>query len=693
MKSPANNMSMSMSINMSISPAAEDSASTNVNKATVNNETTMEVIWNPAEVCADLQRASQILSERCLKHASKWAIEQWMGLPPDVVIAHSHGKTGDNGTGAAGSTIPDEYSLSGSGDDHNPAISYAKCLMELGEYQHAAATLSEPSLSKAKVESMPAPLGDLSPFGFYLRAYALYMAGERRREEDYLELKGGAQKYAPSVNPYLQQLSCELLDAYEAGILDPFGLHVYGMVLKAGQKTVLPATSPAPQTVLMRSILMFPYNWSAWLDLAELALDNPRAEREIEEHLQPAMAGHFMYHFFCAHLQTEHQAHPEALQLYERWMDPSLFGGSPYLLTQYAVVQYHLREFSSAKRLLEDLHDHMPYRLDSMDVYSNILYVQEDSVTLSHLAHTAVQVDKYRAETCVIVGNYYSLKQMRAKAIQYFNRALKVDRSFTSAWTLMGHEYVEWKQTANAIEAYRRAVQVSPMDYRAWYGLGQTYEFLNMHMHALYYYKRAVQLRPYDARMWCALGTTFAQLHRTADAIRAYERALQQGDTEGVATQKLAALYKQEDHVEKAAQCYLRHLEVRYQVTHPPQHAAHAAAAAAAEGQGDQDQEQQPVNLETMLQGIVLESTEAEAILFLAQYHKEQDEYETAVLFCSRLLEYPGPEKEEAKALLRELRSRTTAASAGQQQRQRQPLPRRVIHTRSKGPVRGNPSL
>jgi anaphase-promoting complex subunit 8 len=419
------------------------------------------------------------------------------------------------------------------------------------------------------------------------------------------------------------------------------------MILIAGKKSVLPPGSPSPQSILMKSILQFPFNWSAWLDLAECALDDRDVERDIEEELQPSLAGHFCYHFFCGHLQSSHQAHPEALQIYERWMDPALFGGSPYLLTQYGVVQYHLRNFLPAKRMFEELHNHMPFRLDSMDVYSNILYVQEDSVALSQLAHTCVQVDKYRAETCCIVGNYYSLKQQRAKAIQYFHRALKMDRSFTSAWTLMGHEFVEWKQTSQAMEAYRRAVQVSPGDYRAWYGLGQTYEFLNMHLYALYYYKRAAQLRPYDARMWCAVGTTFVQLEQTENAIRAYERALQQDDTEGVATQKLAALYKQDGNVEKAAQCYLRHLELRYQVTHPMATAASSLAS----------------NLETMLQGLVVEGPEAEALLFLAIYHKDHGEFSTATLFCSRLLEYPGPEKEQAKAILRELRSRTTAST------------------------------
>jgi anaphase-promoting complex subunit 8 len=464
-------------------------------------------------------------------------------------------------------------------------------------------------------------------------------------------------------NPYLQQLSCELFDAYEKDQLDTFGLHVYGMVLKAAASTggipstmVLPPDSPSPQSILIQSILQFPYNWSAWLDLADIIINSSsnqyvtsshsyssddngdelsivlphqrQVERDIEEHLQPELGGHFMYHFFCAHLQAERQAHSDALVIYERWMEPSLFQGSPYLLSQFAVCSYHTRQFASAKSLLEDLHNHMPYRLDSMDVYSNILYVQEDSVALSQLAHIAVQVDRYRAETCVVVGNYYSLKHQRAKAIQYFQRALKMDPSFTSAWTLMGHEYVEWKQTANAMQAYRRAVQVAPGDYRAWYGLGQTYELLNMNLYALYYYKQATQLRPYDARMWCAVGMTYAHLHRYSDAIRAYERALQQDDSEGVATQKLAALYRQQEgHEEKAAACYWRHLEIRHLVTH----GNNAETIASSNPLGDDN----PDSLEKKLQGIFVESTEAEALLYLANYHRKHGEYEIAAVYVN----------------------------------------------------------
>jgi anaphase-promoting complex subunit 8 len=224
----------------------------------------------------------------------------------------------------------------------------------------------------------------------------------------------------------------------------------------------------------------------------------------------------------------------------------------------------------------------------------------------------------------------------------------------------MGHEYVEWKQTAQAMDAYRQAVKVAPTDYRAWYGLGQTYEFLSMYLYALFYYKQASNFRPNDARMWCSIGQVLVYLQRPMDAIRAYERALQLDDLEGVATLKLADLYKEQKNTEKAAQCYSRHLQLRYIATR-------------------QSGKSMAVNstppLDIMLPQLVVEEPEAEALLFLAQYHRDHEEYETASLFASRLLEYPGPEKEQAKALLRDIRSRKSA-----------PPQRRIYQTRSRGP-------
>jgi anaphase-promoting complex subunit 8 len=148
---------------------------------------------------------------------------------------------------------------------------------------------------------------------------------------------------------------------------------------------------------------------------------------------------------------------------------------------------------------------------------------------LAFVAQLATATDKFRPETCCVVGNYYSLKSEHEKAVMYFRRALTLDRNFLSAWTLMGHEYIEMKNTHAAIESYRRAVDANRKDYRAWYGLGQAYEVLDMAFYALYYYQRAAALRPYDPKMWQAVGSCYAKMDRVDQSIQALKRALVAG--------------------------------------------------------------------------------------------------------------------------------------------------------------------
>ena len=63
----------------------------------------------------------------------------------------------------------------------------------------------------------------------------------------------------------------------------------------------------------------------------------------------------------------------------------------------------------------------------------------------------------------------------------------------------------------------------------------------------------------------------------------------------------------------------------------------------------------------------------------------------TIFRFCSRLLDYPGPEKEQAKAMLRELRSRKGRRHGSHvtnnNNSMNQSTRTSIIHTRSKGPI------
>lgn len=231
------------------------------------------------------------------------------------------------------------------------------------------------------------------------------------------------------------------------------------------------------------------------------------------------------------------------------------------------------------------------------------------------------KVGQYRAETCCVIGNYYSLKQLHEKAVIYFQRALKLNRGYLSAWTLMGHEYVELKNSPAAVEAYRRAVEINPRDYRAWYGLGQTYELLKMPLYSLHYYRQAQRLRPYDARMWSALAQTYRELTRWVEASKCYERAIGLNEADSNSVYELAMLYRDKlQDLSRAAEYFEKVVELH-----------------ALEG-GSEESEY------TM-----------EACTFLAEHYRSLNDNERAEQYALRLLNVGGKHKESAKSLLHAL--------------------------------------
>lgn len=74
---------------------------------------------------------------------------------------------------------------------------------------------------------------------------------------------------------------------------------------------------------------------------------------------------------------------------------------------------YHSREasidFGQAEKQFEKILTIAPYRVDDIDVYSNILYVTENRLKLSRLAHEFLELDKDRPEVCCLVGKRYFL--------------------------------------------------------------------------------------------------------------------------------------------------------------------------------------------------------------------------------------------------------------------------------------------
>lgn len=264
-----------------------------------------------------------------------------------------------------------------------------------------------------------------------------------------------------------------------------------------------------------------------------------------------------MYLFFASYVLNERQDGIESMKLLN--ILKVYFPSSNFVNSQFGISQYTIRDYDQAQSTFESIRSIDPFRLDHLDMYSNILYVKELKAELSYLAHMLMKINRYSSECCLVIGNYYSLKGLHEKAIVYFTRALKLNSKCSSAWTLMGHECIELRNTSAAVQCYLNATKLNKLDYRAWYGIGQTYEMLHMFSYALYYYKKSTKIRSNDSRMWCAVGSCYQHLNNTKLAIQSYEYAVKYDETEGLATRELAKLYRVLNQLDRATLSYLKH--------------------------------------------------------------------------------------------------------------------------------------
>ncbi|CCC08930.1 putative CDC23 protein [Sordaria macrospora k-hell] len=488
-----------------------------------------------------LQNAVVKCSERCLYQSAKWAAELLDSVPDPVLSDVDQ----EDAAGLRGyqhpafSSNPDPVEAELEAKDLSKYL-LAKSFFDCKEFDRCASVFlpdsllsgllstkaNDPATPKGKGKASAAlpfeqSLPNLSQKSLFLALYAKVISGEKKKNEE-SEMIMGPQDLGTIKNSHLVIVS-RFLERWfaerkaEDSDLPPsqgFLEYLYGMVL------VKEKNDDAAFDYLLNSVHLFPWNWGAWLELTNLI---PGVEQLNK--ITPVLPQNIMSFIFYANT---------AVNLYQQGQDLAasvndllkLFPTSSFILTCRALLNYHSKDLYTAEQNFSNLLALHPHRLDSLDHYSNILYVLNMRPKLAFLAHLCSSIDKFRPESCVVIGNYYSLLSFHEKAVQYFRRALTLDRSCLSAWTLMGHEYVELKNTHAAIESYRRAVDVNRRDYRAWYGLGQTYEVLEMNAYALYYYKKAAGLRPWDGKMWQAVGSCLQKMGKDRDGIKALKRAL-----------------------------------------------------------------------------------------------------------------------------------------------------------------------
>ncbi|KAI0472083.1 TPR-like protein [Xylariaceae sp. FL0804] len=648
-----------------------------------------------------LQEAVVKCSERCLYQSSKWAAELLNAIPEAELPPFSELQLSDLRAAEPAPTI-----ITANADADEAAMEareinqylLAKSMFDCREYDRCAAVfLPDSALAgsmtqrdanttprgkgKGKARATAATFGPssgqtlpkLSQRSLFLALYSMYLSGEKRKDED-AEMVMGPHDLGTIVNKQLLVVG-RYLEAWfedrkseDGEDLEGQGWleYLYGMIL-AKQKN-----EELALYWLVRSVHLFPMNWGCWLEMTSLI-----SRVEDLNRIMPRLPQNIVSLMFHIHTSLELYQHDASLA---NSLDQllNIFPTSSFLLTCDALLSYHAKDLVAAEQHFSRLLSSHPHRLDSLDHYSNILYVMNLRPKLAFLAHLCSSVDKFRPESCVVVGNYYSLLSLHEKAVQYFRRALTLDRACLSAWTLMGHEYVELKNTHAAIESYRRAVDVNRRDYRAWYGLGQTYEVLEMHAYALWYYKKAAGLRPWDGKMWMAVGSCLQRMNRQLDGIKALKRALMadsyyetgssfgSGGSSSMRGQhmdpeillQIAGMYDTLGE-EDEAKAYME-MCVAQEVGGDTQ-ADSVTIHNDESGVGSDDEREAAGRSGTEGTGVTAATSKAR--MWLARYAMRTEDYTMANRLANELCQ-DGVEVEEAKALIREVRSRMESAGA-----------------------------
>ncbi|KAH7909322.1 hypothetical protein BJ138DRAFT_1127757 [Hygrophoropsis aurantiaca] len=508
-----------------------------------------------ARLVIELRNSVRDCADRGLSAASKWSSELLLSIPLSKreALLSDPGSTFSTSTPARSRSrhspisfavsfpAPNDGPLALAEQSHSPPLDIESTAtgtrvreVESENHDEASLTVAQAYVaSKEFSRAVHTLRGYKSAKARFLSIYCQFLATEKKALRDWYKLCDERKQPPAPTNRAL----LELLEIVK-NATDPWLLFLKALFLSR-----LSRREEAIESLIL-SLTRYPWNWSAWT-----LLGNCIGDGEEMSALLPLIAlpmEHPLLQLFQIKTMNDlHSPTENELSMCDGLLSEDFFGGSPWVMSLRACVLYHLHDFGQAEKQFEKILALDPYRIDNIDIYSNILYVTENRLKLSRLAHEFLELDKDRPEVCCLVGNHYSLRAEHEKAIKYFRRATELDRTYLSAWTLMGHEYVEMKNSHAAIEAYRRAVDVNRKDYRAWYGLGQAYELLSMHHYALHYYQHATALRPYDVRLWQAQGSCYEEIERFREAVECHKRALLGADPrESSINLKLARLHE-----------------------------------------------------------------------------------------------------------------------------------------------------
>ncbi|KAL6928707.1 hypothetical protein ACO0SA_002036 [Hanseniaspora valbyensis] len=310
---------------------------------------------------------------------------------------------------------------------------------------------------------------------------------------------------------------------------------------------------------LTNSLKKNPYNWNAYKEMSS-CIDRVEEVSILLEYISKEIQYTLLFEFFqiecwASFFQTSNRN----IYIDKLTQLLSIFPTSKYLIIKNASLAFELKDLVQSEFLFDSLIQLDPYSIETMDLYSNILYVTGNLPKLKSLLTKAKIINEFSSECQTISGNFQSLIKNHEKAILHFKRAIKVtsndSQQKSKLYTLIGHEFIELGNHHAAISSYRRASSLDSRNYAAWMGLGLGYDILKQYQFSVYYYQKCVSIKMDDYRGWLSLGECYYKLEKWNQAINAFTRSYENSFTRNkkvICAEKIINLYLKIDDLNGA---------------------------------------------------------------------------------------------------------------------------------------------
>jgi len=421
-----------------------------------------------------------------------------------------------------------------------------------------------------------------SPLLVFLSNYALYMAGEKLRQQQAAEKKGSKGHPSPesieqaegkygAKNPFLGDILTDLLPLYLADpsfhrymslssstsqtpksrslplsttaypkgtSMDAFLLYIFGVAVRdfrrqGGSFSSLTLEMLPPATeLLIESARRYPSNWSCWLELVRTCVTEKctppdwRRSDELTEDKTRARGG--------TNEGVGLEEGGEGLQI-----DPSSPGQGDnhmrsatesqegLLMYQFFLSEYYLQihRGEAAMDSLSLLEENFPKSLSVGASIALAQYSLRDLDAAQDTFEALREEDPHRLSHLDTYSNILYVKEKRAELSHLAHMTSKVSKFKPETCCIVGNYYSLIGKHERAITYFQRALRLAPDFLSAWTLMGHEYVELHNTAAAVSCYREAISVSDSDFRAWYGLGQTYEMLHLYQYALYYFRKA------------------------------------------------------------------------------------------------------------------------------------------------------------------------